>query len=219
MHVVTSRASGGRPARRRASTHGCLSEATLLKRARRKDVAAFEELVRRTESKLYQVALRYVRNESDAQEILQNAYLSAWRSLPTFQGRAQFACWMHRIIVNASLMLLRTRNRHPEIAIHDVEPDELNEALGQAAHYPKALNEGTQSPDEEYQCAELRRSIELAVNALPDSLRSTFVLRDVKEMSTNDAAGELGASIPAIKTRLYRARRVLRQSLGNYVAG
>lgn len=217
MQVATSKASGARPSRQRAGTHRCLSEASLLKRARGKDVAAFEELVRRTENKLYQLAMRYVRNESDAQEILQNAYLSAWRSLPTFQGRAQFGSWMHTITVNASLMLLRTRNRHPEIAIHDIEPDELNEALTQAAQYPRALNDRTQSPDQEYQCAELRRRIEIAVNGLPDTLKSTFVLRHVNGMSTHATAGELGASIPTIKTRLHRARRVLRESLGSYV--
>jgi RNA polymerase sigma-70 factor (ECF subfamily) len=217
MHVVTRKASGGRPLRRIAATHGCLSEAALLKRARGKDVGAFEELVRRTEDRLYQLAMRYVRNESDAQEILQNAYLSAWRSLPSFQGRSQFGCWMHRITVNASLMLLRVRDRHPEIAIHDVEPDELNEALGQAAQNHRALNDWPQSPDEEYRCAELRRCIELAVDALPENLRSTFVLRNVKEMSTHATAGALGASIPAIKTRLHRAHKVLRESLGNFV--
>ena len=217
MDLVTSKASGGRVSRRKAATHGCLSEAALLKRARGRDVGAFEELVRLTENTLYQLAMRYVRNESDAQEILQNAYLSAWRSLPTFQGRAQFRCWMHRITVNASLMLLRTRNRHPEIAIHDLEPNELDEALCKAAHNPRAPNDLTQRPDEEYQCAELRRSLALAVNALPECLKNTFVLREVDELSTNATACELGSSIPAIKTRLHRARKVLRESLGNYV--
>lgn len=216
MHAVTSKADGGRPSRRRAN--GSLSEATLLKRARGKDVAAFEELVERTEARLYQLAMRYVRNESDAQEILQNAYLSAWRGLPTFQGRAQFGCWMHRITVNASLMLLRVRDRHPEVAIHDLEPEELNEALGKAAQNSRALKDWTQSPDEDYRCAELRRCIEVAVDALPENLKSTFVLRNVKEMSTLATAGALGASIPAIKTRLHRAHKVLRESLGNYVA-
>jgi RNA polymerase sigma-70 factor (ECF subfamily) len=182
------------------------------------DVGAFEELVRRTEDALYRLAMRYVRDESDAQEILQNSYLSAWRSLPTFEGRAQFGCWMHRITVNASLMLLRARNRHHEIAIDDVEPMELNNAIGQAAKKPRVRDKWPQRPDEEYQSTELRRHIESAVNALPESLRETFLLRDVKEMSTEDTAGELGASTTAIKARLHRARRVLRESLGNYVA-
>jgi RNA polymerase sigma-70 factor (ECF subfamily) len=217
MQIASSNRTSNRPSRLRATVHGCQTEAALLKRARGKDPAAFEELVRRTENELYRLAIRYVHNESDAQEILQNAYLSAWRSLPTFEGRAQFKCWMHRITVNASLMLLRTRIRHQEVPIHDVEPNEFNEALGQAAKNSRTPDDWTKRPDEEYQRMELRRFIEVAVDALPENLRRTFVLRDVREMSTHATAGELSASIPAVKTRLHRAHRVLRKSLGNYI--
>ena len=138
MHVVTSKEDGGRQSRGRTALLARLSEAALLKRARAKDVGAFEELVGRTEDRLYRLAMRYVRNESDAQEVLQNSYLSAWRSLPSFEGRAQFGCWMHRITVNASLMFLRARHRHPEVAMNDVEPMELNEAIGQATQQSRA---------------------------------------------------------------------------------
>jgi RNA polymerase sigma-70 factor (ECF subfamily) len=218
MYFVNSKDSGRSKLHRRKAFLEDFSETVLLKRAIGGDVGAFEELVRRTEDALYRLAMRYVHDESDAQEILQNSYLSAWRSLPTFEGRAQFGCWMHRITVNASLMLLRARNRHHEIAIDDVEPMELNNAIGQAARKPRVRDKWPQRPDEEYQSTELRRHIESAVNALPESLRETFLLRDVKEMSTEDTAGELGASTTAIKARLHRARRVLRESLGNYVA-
>jgi RNA polymerase sigma-70 factor (ECF subfamily) len=218
MHFVNSKARGRRQFYRRTASLADLSETALLKRAIGSDVGAFEELVRRTEDALYRLAMRYVRDESDAQEILQNAYLSAWRSLPTFEGRSQFGCWMHRITVNASLMLLRARTRHQEIAIDDVEPLELNNAIGQVNQRPRVHDEWPLRPDEEYQSAELRRRIASAVNALPERLRQTFLLRDVKEMSTEDTAGELGASITAIKARLHRARKVLRESLGNYVS-
>jgi RNA polymerase sigma-70 factor (ECF subfamily) len=195
-----------------------LSEAALLMRARGKDAGAFEELVRRSEEKLYRLAMRYVGNESDAQEILQNTFLSAWRSLPSFKGRAQFGSWMHRITVNASLMLLRARNRHPEVTIDDIEPMELNGAAGQASQRLSACEDWSPRPDEQLQSAELRRRIEIAVNSLPGTLRAIFLLRDVWELSTEDSAGKLGVSVPAAKTRLHRARRVLRESLGNYVA-
>jgi len=194
------------------------SEAALLKRARRKDVEAFEELVGRTEDKLYRVAMRYVRNQSDAQEILQNSYLSAWRSLPTFEGRAQFGCWMHRITVNASLMFLRARSRHPEVTISDVEPSELNDALEQARHGQCLRTDKSNRPDEEFATAELRQRIALAVDSLPQDLKSIFLLRDVCEESTGYSATKLKVSVPAAKTRLHRARRVLRQSLASYVA-
>jgi RNA polymerase sigma-70 factor (ECF subfamily) len=218
MQVVTGKEEGGRSSRRRPALLGGLSEATLLKRARRKDVGAFEELVGRTEDRLYRLAMRYVRNESDAQEILQNSYLSAWQSLPTFEGRSQFGSWMHRITVNASLMVLRARNRHPEVAINDVEPMELSDAIGQAAQERSPREDWSQRPDEEFQSAELRRRIEIAVDSLPRDLRAIFLLRDVWDMSTEDSAAKLRVSIPAAKTRLHRARRELRESLGYYVA-
>jgi len=112
MHVVTIKEKGSRQWRRGSSLLANLPEAALLKRACRKDVGAFEELVGRTEDGMYRVAIRYVRNESDAQEILQNAYLSAWLNLQSFDRRSQFASWMYRVTVNASLMLLRVRSRH-----------------------------------------------------------------------------------------------------------
>jgi RNA polymerase sigma-70 factor (ECF subfamily) len=125
---------------------------------------------------------------------------------------------MYRVTVNASLMLLRTRNRHQEVAIDDVETMELNDAIGQVTQKPSAREDWSPRPDEELQSAELRRHIEVAVNSLPQNLRATFLLRHVGEMSTEETAGTLGVSVPAAKTRLHRARRVLRESLGDYVA-
>jgi RNA polymerase sigma-70 factor (ECF subfamily) len=195
-----------------------LSEATVMRRARDRDVAAFEDLVRRTEEDLYHLAMRYVRNESDAQEILQNAYLSAWRGLPSFEGRAQFGSWMHRITVNASLMFLRARNRLREIALDDAEPTTWSSAAGKATPGSTLFQDGARRPDSELHKAELRGRIAMAVSALPPKLQDTFLLRDVGGMSTKDTAGKLGVSIPAAKTRLFRARRALRESLVSYTA-
>jgi RNA polymerase sigma-70 factor (ECF subfamily) len=215
-------ATSQRRGRARASTVSTplsfLTEAVLLKRARGRDVAAFEELIGRTADRLYRLAFRYVHNECDAQEVLQNAYLSAWQSLPRFGGRAQFGCWIHRIAVNASLMLLRARNRHPEIAIDDIEPLELNDAIGQAWEEHSEWEEGSRRPDEEFQSSELRRRIEIAVDSLPPKLKAILLLRHVWEVSTEESAAHLKVSVPAAKTRLHRARRVLRESLGSYVA-
>jgi RNA polymerase sigma-70 factor (ECF subfamily) len=217
MDCVTSKKKSGSRCRRRTSLHARLSEADLLKRARGDDVGAFEELVIRTEYKLYRLAMRYVENESDAQEILQNAFLSAWKSLPTFEGRSQFGSWMHRITVNASLMFLRSRNYHNEVALNDVAPMELNNAINQAALKRSAREHWPYRPDEEYQSLELRQVIEIATNSLPENLKTIFLLRDVWQFSTVDTADKLGISLPAAKTRLHRARRALRESLDNYV--
>ena len=98
-----------------------------------------------------------MRNESDAQEILQKSYLAAWLNLPNFEGRAQFASWMYRVTVNASLMLLRVRNRHPEMAIDNIEPAGIDDVC----------NNCSQRPDEEVQSAELRHQMIFSVGTRP----------------------------------------------------
>jgi RNA polymerase sigma-70 factor, ECF subfamily len=218
MHVVNSKGKTGRQPRASTGPLAQLPEAAVLKRACDRDVAAFEDLIRRTEEELYRLAMRYVHNESDAQEILQNAYLSAWRGLPSFERRAQFGSWMHRITVNASLMFLRARSRHHEIALDDVEPTKFDAAMGKATPESALRQDGLHRPDHEFQSAELRGRIAIAVSFLPPKLKETFLLRDVGGMSTKDTAGQLGVSIPAAKTRLLRARRALRNSLVSYVA-
>jgi RNA polymerase sigma-70 factor (ECF subfamily) len=197
---------------------GQLTDEVLVARARGKDEGAFEELVTRYEDKLYRLAMRFVRNETDAQEILQDAFLSAWRNLPTFEGRAQFGSWMYRVTVNAALMLLRSRNRHPEVTVDDVEPTVLNNAVAESGQLMRANADWAQRPDDQLQSDELRKHIQISVDALPDGLRTVFLLRDVEELSTEDTAEMLGLSVPAVKTRLHRARLALREAIGRYFA-
>jgi RNA polymerase sigma-70 factor (ECF subfamily) len=194
------------------------SDELLVARARSKDEAAFEELVARYENKLYRLAMRFVRNETDAQEILQEAFLAAWRHLPTFEGRAQFGSWMYRVTVNAALMLLRSRNRHPEVTVEDVEPTALNEAVADSGQTTRGSSDWSQQADEQIQSKELRQHIQTAVDSLPDGLRTVFLLRDVEELSTEDTAEILGLTVPAVKTRLHRARLILREAIGRYFA-
>jgi RNA polymerase sigma-70 factor, ECF subfamily len=218
MHFSTSKTRTSKPSQAPKAPLSRLSESALLKRARRRDVGAFEELVGRTEVRAYRIAMRHVRNESDAQEILQESYLAAWRSLPGFEGRSQFGSWMYRIVVNASLMRLRTRKRHPEVAIHDVDITELDEAMKEATYLSPGRDEWSYGPHQQLQTAELFRRIEIAVDSLPEKMKEVFLLRHVWEVSTGDTAAKLGLSASAAKTRLHRARTELRQSLGEYVA-
>jgi RNA polymerase sigma-70 factor, ECF subfamily len=194
------------------------SDESLVERARAKDEAAFEELVSRYEDKLYRLAMRFVRNETDAQEILQEAFLSAWRNLPSFEGRAQFGSWMYRVTVNASLMLLRSRNRHPEVNVDDVEPTALNNAVAEDGQRVRGNSDWAERADSQLQSAEMRKHIQTSVDALPDGLRTVFLLRDVEELSTENTADLLGLSVPAVKTRLHRARLALREAIGRYFA-
>jgi len=193
-----------------------LTDEVLVGRARNKDVAAFEELLGRYEDKLYRLAMRFVRNENDAQEILQEVFLSAWRNLPGFEGRAQFGSWMYRVTVNAALMFLRARNRHPEVMLDDIEPGTLHKVAEQSVH--GSSEDWSQRPDEQFQSEELRRHIQTAVDALPDGLRTVFLVRDVEGLSTEETADLLGLSLPAVKTRLHRARLALREAIGQYFA-
>jgi RNA polymerase sigma-70 factor (ECF subfamily) len=193
-----------------------LTDEVLVERVRSKDVAAFEELLGRYENKLYRLAMRFVRNENDAQEILQEAFLSAWRNLPGFEGRAQFGSWMYRVTVNAALMFLRARSRHPEVMLDDVEPAILHKAAEQSVH--GSSEDWSQRPDEQLQSEELRRHIQEAADALPEGLRTVFLVRDVEGMSTEETAELLGLSLPAVKTRLHRARLAMREAIGRYFA-
>jgi RNA polymerase sigma-70 factor (ECF subfamily) len=192
-----------------------LTDEVLVERVRSKDVTAFEELLGRYEDKLYRLAMRFVRNENDAQEILQDAFLSAWRNLPGFEGRAQFGSWMYRVTVNAALMFLRARSRHPEVMLDDVEPAILHKAE-QSVH--GSSEDWSQRPDEQLQSEELRRHIQEAADALPEGLRTVFLVRDVEGMSTEATAELLGLSLPAVKTRLHRARLAMREAIGRYFA-
>jgi RNA polymerase sigma-70 factor (ECF subfamily) len=193
-----------------------VTDEVLVERARAKDEAAFEELVGRYDDKLYRLAMRFVRNETDAQEILQDAFLSAWRNLPAFEGRAQFGSWMYRVTVNAALMLLRSRNRHPEVTVDDIEPTALNNAVAESGQSMRGSADWSQRADEQLQSQEMRAHIQASVDSLPEGLRTVFLLRDVEELSTEDTAEMLGLSVPAVKTRLHRARLALRVAIGRY---
>jgi RNA polymerase sigma-70 factor (ECF subfamily) len=193
-----------------------LSDDELVERARARDVSAFEALVDRHEEKIYRLAMRFVRNETDAREILQETFLSAWRNLDSFQGKAQFASWLYRVAVNAALMQLRSQRRHPQVAVDDLTPEALGEAARVAGPGLGAGDDWSKRPDEQFQSDELRRQIQSAVNALPESQRAVFLLRDVDGLSTEETGELLGLTVPTVKTRLHRARLALREAIGRY---
>jgi RNA polymerase sigma-70 factor (ECF subfamily) len=123
---------------------------------------------------------------------------------------------MYRVTVNAALMLLRSRNRHPEVTVDDIEPSALNDAVVENGQMMRSSADWSQRPDEQLQSEEMRKHIQVSVDALPDGLRTVFLLRDVEELSTEDTAETLGLSVPAVKTRLHRARLALREAIGRY---
>lgn len=195
-----------------ASAPPALSDEELVERAKAKDFAAFEELVARHEDRVFRLAVRFLRNEAEAQEVAQEAFLAAWRKLDGFKGHAQFSSWLYRVTANAALMRLRSQRRRPEVSSEEIEPATL-EAL-QREH--AQADDWSKRPDEQLQSDELRRHIQSSVDGLPDIYRDVFLVRDVEGHSTEETAEMLGVTVPTVKTRLHRARLMLREEITKY---
>lgn len=191
-----------------------LSDDALVSRTRAGDLEAFEELLGRHEENLLRLAFRFVRNEHDAQEVLQDVFVTTWRKLPGFQDRAQIGSWLYRVTVNASLMHLRVRKRRPECV--DLAPVERTAKQDFERDFDLDASD-RHRPDAQLESQELRRVIQGAIDKLPPSLRSVFELRELQGWSTRQAAKMLGLSEATVKTRLHRARRVLRTRVESYL--
>lgn len=182
-------------------------ERGLVAALRRGDADAFEQAVRRYGPRLLAVARRMLRVEEDARDAVQEAFVSAFRALDTFEGGARVSTWLHRIVVNAALMRLRRQRRKPEESIDDLLPrfDETGSwgDGGASSATPLELVEG----------AETRAIVRECIDQLPPSYRSVLLLRDIEELGTDEAAAALGMTASAMKTRLHRARQALRTLL------
>ena len=185
-----------------------VSGRSLIERLQNGDASAFDAMVRRYGGQMLAVARRLLRNEDDAREIVQDAFLHAFRALDEFRADAKLSTWLHRIAVNAALMKLRSRRRHPEEPIDDLLPrfdgdgHRVLEAERRSAGAEEAL-------DAERRRAAVRRCID----RLPETHRSVLVLRDVEGLGTEEAARALGVTADAAKMRLHRARQALRTLL------
>jgi RNA polymerase sigma-70 factor (ECF subfamily) len=201
--------TGARPAALDA-----LPDDELVARARQRDVAAFETLVDRYQDKVYRLAFRFVRNETEAKEIVQETLLSVWRKLDGFKGESQFSSWLYRVTSNAALMRLRSQRRHPEMSTEELEPGFLDTRTAGASELGPIGENWARRPDEELLSEELRRQLQDAIDALPEIYRTVFLVRDVDGFSTEETAEALGISVPTVKTRLHRARIALREAIG-----
>jgi RNA polymerase sigma-70 factor (ECF subfamily) len=168
----------------------------LVEAAKAGDAASFEELVRRTSADTYTLARRLVTDDEDARDVVQDAYLRAYRSLGSFRGDAQFTTWLYRITANCASTHLGRRRRHR----HDELDEEVDVADPKPEHDPQVAADGSL----------LRAQLERAIAELPPRLRAVVVLRDIYDLSHAEIADELGISESAAKVRLHRARRRLR---------
>ncbi len=190
--------------------NGMSTDRELVRAAQAGDQSCFRELVARYEAKVYRLALKMVRDAQDAEDVLQETFISVYRHLDTFRGDSEFSTWVYRIATNASLMKLRSRK--PTVSLEDDSADADDDAP------PRDLADWSAAPDEMLLNSEIRAEMDAALTQLPEILRAVFVLRDIQGLSIEETARVLDISSANVKTRLHRARLALRETLASYFA-
>ena len=185
-----------------------LPDAQLVRMAQGGETRAFDELVRRYQDKVYRLSYKILRHEDDAAEALQDALLSAYRGLKNFKAESTFSTWLYRVATNAALMKYRKR-RDGHVSLERSQSD--NEDAE-----PLALPDWSAQPLDELLDTETREVMQEGIDRLPEELRVVFVLRDVEGLSNGEVSEVLDLSIPAVKSRLHRARLQLRNRLDRY---
>jgi RNA polymerase sigma-70 factor (ECF subfamily) len=181
----------------------------LVARAKEGDSAAFEVLIKQYERQIFRTALHITQNREDAEDITQDVFFKAFQKLHQFQGNSKFSTWLVRIAVNESLMRLRKRKTARTVSMdQDVETEE--------GAIPRDFAEWRPNPEQNYSQAELAEILRKTIAGLPPGFRTVFTLRDIENLSTEETAEALGLSVPAVKSRLLRARLQLRERLSRY---
>ena len=186
------------------------SEETLLVNAARGgDIGSFEKLVKRYDRNVFRIAQHITQNREDAEDVVQDAFLKAYQNLGQFQGQSKFYTWLVRIAVNEALMRLRRRRPERMISLdEDVKTEEDS--------MPREVADWSPNPEQQYSQGELKEILGKTIQGLPAGFRMVFVLRDVEGLSTEETAAALELSVPAVKSRLLRARLQLRERLKKY---
>jgi RNA polymerase sigma-70 factor (ECF subfamily) len=181
----------------------------LLARLKAGDQSAYAKLVEDNASAIYRLALRMMGNEADAEDVLQETFLSAFKSIDRFEGRSSLSTWLYRIASNAALMRLR-RNEPEQVSVDEPVERDDGEMM------PRQFFDFCCLPEEDLLREEAREQMKQAIDDLPPTLRSVFVLRDIEGLSTAETAEALDLSESAVKSRLMRARLKLRDELSRY---
>jgi RNA polymerase sigma-70 factor (ECF subfamily) len=184
----------------------CCEENALVARARERDADAFTALVNEHYRRIYRLAKRIMQNDQDAEDVLQETFLKAYEHLASFEGNSKFSTWITRIAINEALMKLRRRRKRPTVSL-----DELLDPVVDMGKREVAVWNG--NPEEQYSQREIQLILEQAMESLRPNCRTVFLLCDVEEFSLEETAETLGISIPATKSRLFRARMALREKL------
>ena len=183
-----------------------LDESALIAQSREGDAEAYGQLVRRYQGKIFRLAQHITQNREDAEDVLQETFLKAYEHLDQFQGNSKFYTWIVRIAVNQSLMKLRRRKNDKSVSMDDAIDTGEDMIVREIAAWDE-------NPEERLSREEVGGILDSAIESLEPPYRSVFVLRDIEELSTEDTAEALGLSVPAVKSRLLRARLQLREKL------
>jgi len=178
----------------------------LVKKFKKGSLEAYNELVSRHESKVFNLVLKFTRNQEDAEEVLQDVFITIYRKIDGFQGKSAFSSWMYRIAVNAAFMKLRKRKQYSTVSIEDLAPSTRQKFVDNDAQWSNRT-------DSLAHRKELSASLQGAIERLPEQYRSVFILRDVDGLSNQEVSEILTLSIPAVKSRLHRSRLMLRKKL------
>ncbi len=181
----------------------------LVERVRQGDLEAFEQLMKQYDRKVFRIAQHITQNREDAEDIVQDTFLKAFTKLEQFQGNAKFYTWLVRIAVNESLMRLRKRRTSKTVSMdEDVQTEE--------GSIPRDFADWSPNPEQNYRQSEMAEILRKNVQGLPPGFRAVFALRDIDGLSTEETAEALGLSVPAVKSRLLRARLQLRERLSKH---
>jgi RNA polymerase sigma-70 factor (ECF subfamily) len=193
-----------------SKTDAHIDDTPLVARLKQRDKSALEELIHIHGAKMYGVALQFMRNESDAREVMQDALVSIWNKIGSFEGKSAFTSWIYRVTANAGLMALRKKKRRE----NDVGSDDDDAPLPALQ-----LSDKRPLPDKVAMTGELGEQVRAAISQLPEPYRVAVLLRDVEELPMSEVMQETGLSEAALKSRLHRARLALREALLPYLKG
>lgn len=194
------------PAKSQSTTQ---DEGDLVERAQRGDTSAFTELVSRYERRIFRLAKNITQSDEDAEDVLQESFLKAYQHLGGFQGQSKFYTWIVRIAVNEALMKLRKRKTDKTVSLDETIDTGEENVVREIAVWED-------NPEQRYSQREIRGLLDKAIMSLRPAFRAVFVLRDVEDLSTEETAAVLDLSVPAVKSRLLRARLQLREKLTRF---
>jgi len=189
-----------------------LAESGLIERLRQGDTQALEALMTRYSGRVYRLAFGITRNEADAEEIVQDVFLTLFRKIDTFEERSALGTWIYRVAANASLIKRRGKRVELEVHLEDYLPRFLEDGHREGDR-DFLCADWSQRPDEAAQAVETRAVLTQALERLPDTYRVVVLLRDLEGLSNEEVAEVLGESVASVKSRLHRARMALREQL------